>query len=468
MKQINFTNKQLKQNPDGSWLLRKKIKGEEIKKKLTLDLPPRRLTKKDDPKMTSAPPKVVAAALKVIAKVIDQGKEILEAGRLRKAKVATIGEIIEIYRNHDRTQNLAANSLSQNINCLCSVIATVYKIKIPLNDTPTSRAKERNALNLCGSPKAAAAREEIVSRMSSDILTGELIEKYVSHHLKRGPKISVHEDRPDHLKAHNGKMNSLDKQRVQRTIKTVVARARALFCEKSPVVGNLVCPVEGIYKAIRLPDTLDDFRKQFVFKTPADPEYELPESDELAGLWGGLIDLKTDQPEVYKAFKLACDTGLRLNEIRFLMWSQIRQLPNMILITVKDNGVNGGTKSRKPRKVKLSQSLYDELVEMKSSNTYVIGGTHEFRKWHLGKEITAWMRSKGWDRRQGIHEMRKWFGAQVAFQTNSLLDVMRILGHKSYRTTQGTYEDMVSYPEYGNIADTLPGAAKKSRKSKAA
>ena len=131
MKQITFTSKQLKQNPDGSWLLRKKIKGEEIYKKLPLDLPPRRLTKKDDPKMTPAPPKVIAAALNVIAKVIDQGKEILEAGRLRKAKVATIGEIIEIYRNHDRTQNLAANSLSQNINCLCSVIATVYQIKSP-------------------------------------------------------------------------------------------------------------------------------------------------------------------------------------------------------------------------------------------------------------------------------------------------------------------------------------------------
>ena len=43
MKQITFTNKQLRQGPDGFWLLRKKIKGEEIYKKLHLDLPPRRL-----------------------------------------------------------------------------------------------------------------------------------------------------------------------------------------------------------------------------------------------------------------------------------------------------------------------------------------------------------------------------------------------------------------------------------------
>jgi len=265
-------------------------------------------------------------------------------------------------------------------------------------------------------------------------------------------------------------MNSLDRERVQRTIKTVIARARALFCEKSPVVDNLICPVKGIYNSIRLPDSLDDFRKVFIFKTPAAPAYEYPEVDELSDLWGGMIQLKSDQPEVYKAFKLACDTGLRLNELRFLMWSQIRQMPQMVQITVKDNGVNGGTKSRKPRKVKLSRSLFDELVEMKSSNTYVIGGGHEFRQWHLGKAVTAWMRSTGWHRRQSIHEMRKWFGAQVALKTNSLIDVMRILGHASYRTTQGTYEAMVDYPEYDDIADTLPGShqAQRARASKVA
>ena len=409
------------------------------------------------------PAEVLMEAQEHLAKVVLGHKEELKEAKLRKERVPLLQEIYDHYRNHPRIKNnLKKSSINANINSNTLFVALVYGIETPLNQKPGSHVAKRlhrNSVKVKGSKEAAKYREEQVGKLPMTVLTGDAVDQYVDLRIAEGPNILSHEVRPAHLESKDGELSGPDLKRVQSSIRTELAQARGMFATNSVHVKNLICPIEGIYQKFRLPDSLMEFKKRYTFKKPGKVDYAVPTARELGKLWNGMPQLKAEQPEVYKGFKLAADTGLRLDELRFLMWDQIQERTEGVFITVKDNGANAGTKSGDERPVRICQGLYEELIDMESAETYVIGGTHEFRRWQLGKAVSAYMRSKGWKRRMCIHELRKWFGAMVADRTKSLVAVMHILGHASYATTKGTYEALVEYPVYEDITATLPGAA---------
>tara|TARA_R100001244_G_scaffold95933_2_gene71942 strand:+ start:625 stop:2022 length:1398 start_codon:yes stop_codon:yes gene_type:complete len=409
------------------------------------------------------PAEVFNEANELLANAVLGFDEVVAEAKLRKERVPTIQEIIDHYRGHSRVKNnLKKSSIRANINSLTKMVALVYGIETPLNQKPgchIAKRLRRNSVKVSGSKEAAKYREEQVGKLPMTILNGALVDQYVDLRIAEGPEILSHEVRPEHLESKAGELSGPDLKRVQGSIRTELAQARGMFAHASAHVKNLICPVEGIYQKFRLPDSLMEFKKRYTFKKPGKVDYAVPTARELGKLWNGMPQLKEGQPEVYKGFKLAADTGLRLDELRFLMWDQFQERADGVFITVKDNGANAGTKSGNERPVRISQGLYEELIAMETDEIYVIGGTHEFRRWHLGKAVSAYMRSKGWKRRMCIHELRKWFGAMVADRTKSLVAVMHILGHASYATTKGTYEALVEYPVYDDITATLPGSA---------
>ena len=409
------------------------------------------------------PAEVFNEANELLANAVLGFDEVVAQAKLRKERVPLLQEIIDHYRGHSRIKNnLKKSSINANINSLTKLVALVYGIETPLNQKPGSHIAKRlrrNSVKVGGSKEAAKYREKQVGKLPMTILTGDLVDQYVDLRIAEGPDILSHEVRPAHLESKGGELSGPDLKRIQSSIRTELAQARGMFAHASAQVKNLICPIEGIYQKFRLPDSLMEFKKRYTFKKPGKVDYAVPTARELGKLWNGMPQLKAEQPEVYKGFKLAADTGLRLDELRFLMWDQIQERTEGIFITVKDNGANAGTKSGNERPVRICQGLYEELIDMETDETYVIGGTHEFRRWQLGKAVSAYMRSKGWKRRMCIHELRKWFGAMVADRTKSLVAVMHILGHASYATTKGTYEALVEYPVYEDITATLPGAA---------
>jgi len=437
------------------WQLRIKPtpKVKQFKRRVPIQAPPNSMGK--------APKIIVEEAQEIVSKAILGMKKDLEAAKLRKERVPTIGEIIDHYRGHSRIQNnLKEISIRENINNLTKLVAACYGIETPLNANSKCRAHlKRSSVKVAGSAKAAKYREEEVGKMPLTVLNGDLIDQYIDLRKAEGPHYYAFEVIPEHLKSKNGKLSDLELKRVKNSIRGEIRHARAIFAHASASVGNLICPIEGIYQKFRMPDSVMEFKKRYTFKKPGKVDYIVPTIKELSKLWNGMPEFKRTFPEAYKGFKIAADTGLRLDEFRFLMWDQFQERANGIFITVKDNGMNAGTKSGNERPVRISKALYEELIDMETSAIYVIGGSHEFRQWQLGKAISDYMRSKEWKRRLCAHELRKWFGAMVADRTKSLVDVMHILGHKSYDTTRGTYEGIVEYPVYDDITATLPGSA---------
>ena len=66
------------------------------------------------------------------------------------------------------------------------------------------------------------------------------------------------------------------------------------------------------------------------------------------------------------------------------------------------------------------------------------------------------MRAAGWERKQCLPEMRKWYGAEMATKTGDLYLVQKLLGHADPQTTTKTYESLT---RLSNVHVDLPQRA---------
>ncbi len=59
--------------------------------------------------------------------------------------------------------------------------------------------------------------------------------------------------------------------------------------------------------------------------------------------------------------------------------------------------------------------------------------------------LKQWMKKHGWNRVRGCHEMRAYNGAMVTTMTGNLYETKDRLRHKTYRTTEKSYADLVAH-----------------------
>lgn len=423
----------LRQNSAGGWVLRKKIKGKEIYR--VLDSAIKTMAEAYD-----AAEEILAAELAGLAEVVSQTKR-------RKARVATIGDIVGRYRDSAAAKRLKGDSVNRNVNALMRVIGSV-----------------RGEPLLPGGPAGTAdrlsRREARLGKLSSNILNRELVDQYVNYMMERGVKYKAYEKVPEHIKADKKEMNGVERQRIAFTIASVMRKARSLFAQKGSQVDDLLDEEEGIYGDIKLPDTLQGFLKRKTPK-PGKKQYMVPVQREILKVINALPKLYKTHPEAYKAFKLGYGTGMRIGEIQYLMWDQIREEEDGVFIYIKCNESFDGPKSGNERKVELKPKLYEELLEMESDDEYVIGGGHSYRKNSVGRDVAQFMRAAGWKRHQCAHELRKYFGAQLHKATGSLADVMHVLGHSSWVTTKESYQNQMGKIDYPDFTESLPAPGMK-------
>ena len=59
--------------------------------------------------------------------------------------------------------------------------------------------------------------------------------------------------------------------------------------------------------------------------------------------------------------------------------------------------------------------------------------------------LKQWMKKHGWNRVRACHEMRAYNGAMVTTMTGNLYETKDRLRHKTYRTTEKSYADLVAH-----------------------
>tara|TARA_R100001163_G_scaffold15072_1_gene13624 strand:- start:5981 stop:7240 length:1260 start_codon:yes stop_codon:yes gene_type:complete len=411
-------------------VFRKKINGQAIYR--TLD------SRAEKERADRIPPEVIKEAETLYGMILTGQQEEFEATKKRKAKVATMGEIFDAWEKWPLVKLLQRKTARGYVNNLCKIIADIH---LPKYSNVTGSRRTGNGLSLVD------RRDNMVRKMSSSILTCDLIDKWISHRLGRGAFYRAHEVQPE---KENDDLTKKEMRRVLISIRTTVVSARSMFAKDARVTGDLMNKKTGAYRDLNLPDTLDEFLGTKTPK-PGKGAYKAPTKMEILELVHGLPDLFKDKPEAYKAFKIAYGTGMRIGEIRKLKWADIGDEDDNYLVTLEETK-NGHERTNEY----LGESLFMELWKMKSDPVYVIGGGREYRAHQLAKDVAAYFRSKNWTRNQCAHELRKYFGCMLARETGDLIEVMHALGHRDYQTTRDYYHDKIKKSDPVDFTSGLP------------
>mgnify|MGYP003146703686 CR=1 FL=1 len=429
---VRFTKRNIYQAKSGRWRFRKMINGQRIFR--TLDCTDERT------KSRSLPEGVITEAENIYALALGGREEELKETRMRKGKVATMGEIIAAFLAWPLTKTLAAKSRRAYVSQLYAIIAEIHCPEFA-NITGSRASADGNGNSLMD------RRNRKINSMSSNILTSDLINTWIAKRLDRGPVYASHEIRPEK------DTKDLTKKELRRTlisIRTCVCRARSIFSPDGRSTGELMCKKHGAYKDLKMPDTLDEFRGKKTPK-PGKNKYKVPGKVEILDLIKGLPELYKSHPEAYKAFKIAYGTGLRLGEINKLKWSDIGDEDDGYLLTLEETK-NGDERTNEF----LGERLFEELYAMKSDKVFVIGGDSNYRRYQLGKDVSAYFRSKDWTRNKCLHELRKYFGCLLARETGDLIAVMHALGHQDATTTRDYYHDKIGKTPNPDFTSGLP------------
>jgi integrase len=71
------------------------------------------------------------------------------------------------------------------------------------------------------------------------------------------------------------------------------------------------------------------------------------------------------------------------------------------------------------------------------------------------RRLKRWMKKHGWDRNRAAHEMRAYNGAMITTLTGNLYEAQKRLRHKSVRTTERYYADLIAPSD---VAINLPSS----------
>lgn len=221
-------------------------------------------------------------------------------------------------------------------------------------------------------------------------------------------------------------LQGLEKQRRTRTANSIIRQLKALFADRvRTIYGPLPKQVEAFRKTRLMPEVA----KTYEAASKRDAMKEVIEKSK---------QLKAVDREGYLMLYLALYGGLRKGEIAAARWDWIEEGKGIRVQATEDWEPKNG----KPRLVPLSEKQIDHLYDFLNGEEHILEGTHQERYRNTGDRLGRFLRKCGIKEQKPIHELRKYFGANVATQ-QGIFAAQRILGHHSPDLTSKYYADLL-------------------------
>ena len=235
-------------------------------------------------------------------------------------------------------------------------------------------------------------------------------------------------------------LDGADKLRAATTANTHFRSARSIFGK-----GSIK---RGVFGDLNLPeDVLTEF-KSADMEEEGEICYELPDPEIMRAIMADAPRMKQEDKAVYACFLLVVSTGMRKSEAARLRWGDITRVNGQLVALIQPR--EAMTKNKRGRRVPIHENVVDELSDIASQSAYyrthVIPGSDNDRTERVWRRMAYWFRSHGWDREKAAHEMRKFYGAQVATQ-QGLYAAQKLLGHSNPQVTNQYYATLVDLKE---------------------
>lgn len=176
-------------------------------------------------------------------------------------------------------------------------------------------------------------------------------------------------------------------------------------------------------------------------------KYRMPAADLVARTLAAGRALREVQPDLYAAFLLCYDLGLRRSEAVNARRDWVRETADgaRYLDVIRRPEYNPKTE----RSVPISKSVWAHLECVAGPDYLMPADTITSRINMINRSLSAWMRTLGWDRvtyPKAAHELRKLIGSE--WYTRYGVEVAADwLGHSNISTTHTYYADLVRHPD---------------------
>lgn len=330
--------------------------------------------------------------------VVRDDWNMVERGQCRRSPL-TLGEVIERYKNQ-----LAPRAKVETLKANVSRLRKLVRLGRGL------------------------AKDHPVDGLSVSVLNRDLVQRFQAAYLKDAPA------------------SGAEAEAAKRGANSVLADARSLFTKA--ILADELYPglpdLSGFLNARRLPAMPVTFRYEAI-------------DEWVERVFAALPKLKKQDPGAYLYFRLAAVLGLRRMEALEARkgWVTTRRGHRVLYVQPTDGWV---PKGRRERKVPLPEDLYAELLTLGDDSDYLVPiarrAKHHCTNKSTDRRLNKWLNDLGWPFEKKGHELRRWFGAQVATQTGSLFTAQRMLGHASPATTNQYYADLVDVPDYRITTET--------------
>ena len=163
---------------------------------------------------------------------------------------------------------------------------------------------------------------------------------------------------------------------------------------------------------------------------------------------GALVRDAKDQlsGDGYRTLLLALQFGLRRAEVDRLQWQHIDLVAGQLSVEGTEAGATKTGASE--RVLDISPGMVDVLTEWKEEaiGDYVVAPLAALRpkRWSSYRadaafeEVLRWLRGRGWDSAQPLHQLRKEFGSMVSMNFG-VFEASEALGHSDVRVTAALY-----------------------------
>ena len=168
------------------------------------------------------------------------------------------------------------------------------------------------------------------------------------------------------------------------------------------------------------------------------PQYSVSDMKEpIARVIDKCEALKDDDPDAYLAFWLMLHCGLPRVEVAAAKWDWVTERG----VHVRSDD-NFQTKSGQSRLVPLSEAQITHLRGFQGSNSFILGGAYSSRYRAHPDRLGRIIGRTGISGNKSVHELRKYYGANVATQLG-LFAGQKYLGHHSPEITSRYYADLI-------------------------
>lgn len=213
----------------------------------------------------------------------------------------------------------------------------------------------------------------------------------------------------------------------QRTIKSTVQQARALFSREARSSKG--------YDSLTLPDLTDVMNMTIGSSTIV--AYDPPDQEVLDKIAKALSTLKKEHPEMWLAFNLEVNGGLRRSSARAAKWEWFKIIGKNPLTVDLHVEIAKGNKST----LRFDSNLYTEMSTMKGEeggSTYILPGKDDAERDLICEKLAVWLRKIGLNKRMPNHELRKLYGDQKYIH-HGAEEAQRALGHSDPKLTSTVY-----------------------------